>query len=160
MSKRKARIRDHMLGRHAESWPILQSIQESDLAAPVYEGEDRAWTVFDIVVHLADAEKGLLGQVRRLAAGEEVLPADFDLDRWNRGAVRRGAGRSLEELLDAIEAHFQEALDFLGEIDEGKLDLTGRSSFGDMRTAEEFFLRMANHRWEHTSDLRSQLKPS
>ena len=158
MGERKASIQDHMQRQHAESWPILSGLSKTDLDQPVYSGENPQWTVKDVLGHLADSERGLLGQVSRLVAGAMTVPDDFDLDRWNRSAVRKGSDIGVSQLLKDIENAYQDALNFLAELDEGVLDLRGRHASGRILSAERFFLQMADHRAQHAADISASLR--
>lgn len=158
MSERKASIREHMQRQHAESWPVLNDLSDADLAQPVYSEEATGWTVRDVLGHLADSERGILGQVQRLIAGEVTVPEDFDLDRWNQSAVRKRAEVEVDQLLQDIENAYQDALTFLEDLEDQTLDLRGRHARGDTLSAEGFFRRMANHRARHATDIRESLQ--
>lgn len=158
MSERKQSIRAYMEARHAESWPILQSLRPEDLDRPVYGHGEEGWRIREVMVHLADAERGLLGQVKRLCAGEQTVPPDFDLERWNRRTVRKYADRPLEELLQQIEASFQEALAFLDSLPEEKLDLVGRHPSGQMLSTEDYLRRIVDHRLTHAQHIQQSLR--
>jgi len=156
VSERKQAIEAYVRLAHEETWPVLAVIPEAARATPVY-GEGGPWTVRDVVAHLADAESGLLGQVQRLLAGEVTVPPDFDLNRWNRSAVRRSQGRLFEDLIEEIRRSHLEAVSTLQSCSEDGLDLQGRHSSGEILSAEGFFRRMADHRREHTHDIRQAL---
>jgi len=153
MSERKRAIEAYLQQAHQATWPVLAAIPEEARERIVYSEADGPWTVRDVVAHLADAEAGLLGQVRRLMAGKVTVPADFDLNRWNRSAVRRSQGRAFDELVEQIAISHRETTTTLETCDEAALDLQGRHSSGDVLTAEGFFRRMADHRQEHTRDI-------
>lgn len=153
MSERKDQLRTHLESRHAETWPVLQSLSTDDLSVTVYLNDDQTWTVKDLIGHLADGERGNLGQVQRLVAGGQTVPEDFDLDRWNRSAVRKSGKLQPDELLTSIAEHYQMALDFLAGLDDDQLDLVGRHSSGEMLSAEGFLRRMVDHRAEHVADI-------
>jgi hypothetical protein len=157
MSERKQAIRDYLLSGHERTWPVLTSLKPDDMTASVYGDGETLWTVREIVGHLADSERGLLGQVSRLVAGEVTVPEDFDLTRWNRGAVRKRAGMQVSELMQQIETAFHDALRFLEGLDEAALDLEGRHSSGKIMNAEGFLRRMADHRSEHVADIQAAL---
>ena len=157
MSERKDQLRSHMENRHAETWPFLQGLTEGDMPVEVYSSEDATWTVKDLLGHLADGERGNFGQAKRLVAGEQTVPEDFDLDRWNRGAVRRAAETSPDDLLGAIAEAYSAALAFLETLDESDLDKVGLHSSGETMTTEGFLRRMVNHRLEHVTDIKSAL---
>ncbi len=157
MSERLLSIEAYMRDAHDDTWQVLQGLDEVSAKEPVYGQEGAEWSVRDVVAHLADAESGLLGQVQRLLAGEVTVPEDFDLDRWNRSAVRRSRKHSLADLIHQIDASYQEALATLRSVDETSLDLAGRHSSGAILTVEGFFRRMADHRREHTRDLQAAI---
>ncbi len=157
MSERKDEIRSHMESRNAETWPFLEGLTESEMPVEVYSSEENTWTVKDLLGHLADGERGNLGQAQRLVAGEQTVPAGFDLDRWNRGAVRRAAKSSTAELLEVISESYSNALDFLDSLDESDLDKSGLHSSLETMTTEGFLRRMVDHRFEHVTDMQSAL---
>lgn len=157
MSERKEALRNHMEIRHAETWPFLERLAEIDMPVVVYSSEEATWTIKDLLGHLADGERGNFGQASRLVAGEQTVPPDFDLDRWNRGAVRRAAKISLADLLAAIAESYSTALTFLETLDDDDLDLVGLHSTGEMMTTEGFLRRMVNHRLEHVTDMQAAL---
>jgi hypothetical protein len=153
MSRREL-IRDQIQKSHQKSWPILTDLSPKHADLPVYKGDNRSWTVKDIVIHLADAERGMLGQLKRLVSGQVTVPPDFDLSRWNRSIVRKRSDSKLSDLLLEIQTAYTEVLDFLEGIDQDSLDLEGRHPTGEMLSAEGYFLRIANHRLEHAVDIR------
>jgi hypothetical protein len=158
MSDRKQTIADYLRQSHAATWPVLSSLTEADLGLPVFGDGEAQWSIGDLVAHLADAESGILGQVQRLMAGQPTVPEGFDLDRWNRSAVRRNKARPLPDLLEHILKAHREALSTLEATDDSSLDLSGRHARGDILTAEGFFRRMADHRRDHTGDIQHALK--
>lgn len=157
MSERKAGVRAHMENRHTQSWPILSELQEDTWERPVYSETEQTWRVKEILAHLADSERGMLGQVQRLVAGQVTVPPDFDLDRWNQSAVRKGAAKPVDQLVDQILISYQDSISFLEQLDDEALDLEGRHSRGDQLSIEGFFRRMADHRAEHAQDIANAL---
>lgn len=158
MSERKEALRSHMEARHAETWPILEGLKGSDMLLEVYSAEGGTWTVKDLVGHLADGERGNLGQAKRLVAGEQTVPPDFDLDRWNRGAVRRATATAPSELMRAIAESYSGALVFLESLDDNDLDKLGLHSSGETMTTEGFLRRMVDHRLEHVTHIQAVLE--
>lgn len=154
MSERKQEIRDYVVRQHNKTWAILQSLGSHQLDTHVYgHGEGEGWTVRELVAHLGEAEGGLLVQAKRVAEGERPLPPDFDIDRWNRSAVRKRKDAPLEEHLSSIEKAHGEALAFLEEIEESKLDNEGVRPGPERITVEGLLRRMVNHRAQHVEDM-------
>jgi hypothetical protein len=153
MNARTRAIHDDLAGAHAETWPILSGLSPDDLQVELYVEGETGWRVREAVAHLADAQRGLLGQIRRLVVGEATVPEGFDLNRWNRGAVRRRAEKTFEELLEELRSGHEEALAYLPTLSDEALDRRGRHPGGEWLTAEGYFHRMANHRREHVADI-------
>jgi hypothetical protein len=158
MSERKDSIRNHLVSRHCESWPILESLSLDQLPTSVYSHGTDTWTAGEVLAHLADSETGLQFQLKRLAAGEDGVPEDFELDRWNRSAARRNAEHSLDELREKILHAYEQALALLDETDENSFDMRGRVATGETLSIEELFLRIGNHRLEHAGDIQRALE--
>lgn len=157
MSQRKDAIRQQMTRAHVETWSVLSGLSAADLDRRVYAAHAEGWSVHQVVAHLADAERGLLGQARRVAEGKDGVPADFDRERWNRGAVRRKANVAVPELLREIQQAHEEGLAFLSQVPEVQLDLSGRTSMGIALTVEGLLRRIGDHRREHVADIRQAL---
>jgi len=157
MSDRKAEIRKFVVEKHAESWAVLSRLGAGVWGRRVYSEEGSNWTVRDLLAHLADAEAGQLAQIRRLLAGQQTLPADFDLDRWNRSVVAKRADLTPADHLAAIQSSYEQGLALLDEIAEAKLDRVGRHARGDDISIERFFRRMAAHRAMHAEQVQRAL---
>jgi len=151
--RRKDAIHKALLSAHALSWPVLTSLTEQDFTHTVYSHGEERWSVRDLVSHLADAEKGLLGQVQRLVQGATTVPDGFDLARWNRGAVRKRASLPFADLLEELLTTHHAVLRFVDEVGEDQLDLRGRAGSGETLSAEGFLRRIADHRRAHVLDL-------
>ena len=157
MTDRKSRILQAVEKDHALSWAILSSIPAEGWARRVYSEEGADWTVRDLVAHLADSEGGQMGQLQRLLRGGQTLPPDFDLQRWNRSAVAKRAGRAPEEHLSEILAAYHSGQTLLEGATEGDLDRVGRHARGDDLTVEAFFLRIASHRLQHAREIQQAM---
>ena len=157
MSDRKTALRERIAADHAASLEILKAIPAEKWATPVPSDEGASWTARDVLAHLAVSESGQLGPLRRALAGEVTLPADFDLNRYNRGSVKKRADKSAAELLAEIEAGHAEVLAQLEQTPEAALDKTGRHARGDTLTVEQFFGRITEHRLQHARELQRAL---
>jgi hypothetical protein len=157
MTDRKQSLRDVLETAHQASWSVLSGLSPEECNVKVYAETPEAWTVRLVVAHLADAERGLLGQARRVLAGKSGVPLDFDRDRWNRSAVRRKASASLTALLQEIQDAHEEALSFLQDLDGEGMDRSGTGSMGYALTVEGFLRRMVEHRQEHVNDIRKAI---
>lgn len=152
MSDRKSDIREFIQACHQESWPFLTSLTVEDSGKLLYQDDGENWSIHTLISHLADSERGMLGQVKRALAGEMTVPDDFDLDRWNRGVAKRSADGTIPEFLDSILDAYQQCLELLDTLEESELDVQGRHASGDILTIEGFLRRIAKHRLRHAQD--------
>lgn len=158
MSDRKTALRERLLADHAASLAILRAIPAEQWATPVPSDEGANWTARDVLAHLAISEAGQLSPLRRTLAGEATLPADFDLNRYNRGSVKKRADKTPADLLAEIEAAHAEVLAQLEQTAAADLDKTGRHARGDVLTVEQFFVRITEHRRQHAEELQRFLQ--
>jgi hypothetical protein len=150
-TSRAARLNLFLREAHAQSWPHLVRLAEQAGAVMVYSGQP-GWTVRELLAHLADAERGMLGQAQRIVRGEPALPEGFDLARWNRRAVEKRAAASTAGLLADIESAHRAWVEFVVALDDAALDRQGRTAEGELLTVEAFARHAAEHRMNHTCD--------
>lgn len=153
MSTRKDALRRQVTADHAVSLAILKAFTPDQWSHPVPSDEGAAWTARDVLAHLAISETGQLGQITRCLAGEVTVPDDFDLNRFNRGSVKKRADKTPAELIAEIEAGHAQVLAQLDRTPEADLDKTGRHARGDTLTIEHFFQRITDHRLAHAREL-------
>lgn len=139
---------------------FLGGLSDTEWETPV-QSEGERWTVRDIVSHLADTEMSQAALVRAVVAGLDTIPDDFDIDRWNRGRVRRMADRTPAELITGLAAGRTTLLDLLAELTEDDLARTGRHpAVGEAVTVDRFLELMAWHEGAHLTEMRSGLESS
>jgi hypothetical protein len=112
-----------------------------------------AWTAGQLLTHLAISDQGQSNTVMAVAKGEELVPADFDIDRYNKRSVEKRAEMTPAEarkMLDDTRASFN---DWLDHQDEATLDLTGRHGSLNVYSIAEFLQVMAAHERAHADDI-------
>ncbi|PJF40884.1 MAG: hypothetical protein CUN55_12245 [Phototrophicales bacterium] len=135
---------------------ILEQV-DNRWETPVYS-DGAAWNVRQLLIHLSVADKGMLGQIQRIVAGEEGVPEDFDLERYNRRSVEKRETMTVEEARAAIENAHQEILQWLDNIeDESVLDLEGRHGSLNIMTIEQILIIIGNHKRDHAKDIAKAL---
>jgi uncharacterized protein (TIGR03083 family) len=153
---RKTALRQELVDAQLQLRQVLNRVEPEDWSrvSPANEG----WSVQQILTHLTTAETGFIGTLKRMAAGEGGVPADFDPNRWNAGQLRRNADVSPQELRTQIEKSHQDMLALLDSIDESALDHRGHLSSGVDGSTEDNFRLVAYHKRGHTDDIRAALK--
>ena len=78
------------------------------------------WTVRQVLIHLADAEKAHRRYIQGLIAGTLTTTtadaATFDIDRWNKGSIARRDAETVAEALVRLAAEREATLAFLPTI--------------------------------------------
>jgi hypothetical protein len=158
MSQRKDMIRLMLVSRHGESWAVIQALHPEHDNVQVYGNGTDPWNVHDVLAHLVDAETGIQAQIRKLVAGEDAVPSDFDIHRWNRSVVRRGAEFSLDELRKRLLQAYEQVLTLVDELEEDDFNMRGFASPGRIRSVQDLILGVADHRLEHALDIQRAIE--
>jgi hypothetical protein len=157
MSDRTDQLRQTIQADDAASMAIFRRLSAEQWDRPVPSDEGAGWKARDVLAHVAVSEGGQLVVIQRVLAGEGGVPADFDLNRYNRRAVQKQAERSVEDFLASIERDHAQALQALDALSQADLDKTGRHARGDTLTVAQFFNRITEHRRQHAEELARHL---
>jgi uncharacterized protein (TIGR03083 family) len=149
---RKDAIRQDLVEAQRALLDALDQVGPADwLRSSPYEG----WTVRDLLTHLTTAESGFVPTLRRMAAGEGGVPADFDPNRWNAGQLRRRGDPLPEQLRAELESAHTDMVALLDSLDDMALDHRGHLSSGAEGSTEDNFRLVASHKRGHTRDIRA-----
>ena len=113
------------------------------------------WTVRDLLTHLTTAESGFVPALRRMAAGQGGVPADFDPNRWNASQLRRRGDPPPDQLRAELESAHSEMLALLDSLADAALDNRGNLSSGREGSTGDNFRLVADHKRSHTQDIRA-----
>ncbi len=155
MSQESVRINE-IVRRLNESRAYLNSVIR-DLTSEQWEmpvqQTDARWTARQMLGHLRDAEKGMTGQITRIAAGQDGVPADFDLNRWNNRQIEKLADKSVAEIvseLETVRANLRGIIDALTDAD---LDKRGRHGSLQIMSIEAMLHLIAAHQMQHAPEI-------
>jgi hypothetical protein len=135
---------------------ILDRLQPDDWEKPIQE-EDQHWTARQIVSHMVSAQKGMSGQIARISAGEETVPPDFDLNRWNRRSVEKSADKTPQELLAALDEDREALKQTLRGLQDSDFDKRGRHGSLRIMSVEEIAHLIGTHEAEHARIIAEKL---
>ena len=119
---------------------------------PVYT-EGAAWTVRQLAIHLMISDKGQTTTAMGIARGEDPVPADFDLERYNRRSVEKRADAGLDDVRASLATSFAEREAWLDTLDDAALDKHGRHGSGRILTVAQIMQVMADHERDHANDI-------
>ena len=111
------------------------------------------WDLRTLVVHVADADRGHNAQAMNITQGRDIIPEDFDIQRYNRRTTEKNTGKTLQEARDELKRYRQELLDWLQTIDEALLDKRGRHATLAIMSAEEVIRFGMKHERGHADDI-------
>src|SRR5579859_842244 len=135
---------------------VLNQLEPGDWEKSIQEA-DQQWTVRQIVAHLVDAQKGMTGQIAKINAGTEAIPADFDLSRWNKRAVEKSADKTQQELLAALAEGHGALMQLIESMAESDFQKQGRHSSLRIMTLEEIGKEVGTHEMEHAQVIADKL---
>ncbi len=111
------------------------------------------WNPRQIAVHLADADRGYNNQIFAFAEGREIIPSDFDLERYNRRITEKRAEVTMDEARKSLAESRVALIAWLDAQDEAALEKSGRHATLKIMTIREVLELQANHERGHANDI-------
>jgi hypothetical protein len=128
--------------------------QAANLGEVQIYSEGAQWTVRQLAIHLAIADKGHNSMVFHYAEGKEFIPADYDIERFNKRSVERQAEMTLEQARESLRQSRAEMLAWFETVsDESVLDKEGRHANLQIMPISRILDIMAGHEDLHTADI-------
>lgn len=121
------------------------------------QADGEQWTARQLIIHLSTAEPGLLVQMQRTVAGEQTIPDDFDLNRWNNSRVRKGADLTPADLQARLAENRAQVLAFMDTLSEADMGKEGRHPLFGMLTIAAYLQLIGDHELLHTGEIRAAL---
>jgi hypothetical protein len=151
MSERIAKIKEDL----ADGRRYLNNVfdQVGDRWDTQVYSEGAAWTVKQLAIHLMITDKGHNNMLKGIDSGEETVPADFDLERFNRRSVEKRADTPIDEVRSSLATTAAEREAWLDTIDEATLDKKGRHGTMRILTIEQILGVVALHDRDHAADI-------
>jgi uncharacterized damage-inducible protein DinB len=137
---------------HKQLLATLAKLSADDWSLEIQENDQR-WTVKQVLLHLVDAQRGMTVQMRAFQAGKEVIPPDFDLNRWNKRNVEKNADKTSEELLTTLNAGHEDVIALVKTLTAEDLDKIGRHSSLAMLSIEQLGHLIASHEATHAEEI-------
>ncbi len=112
-----------------------------------------AWTARQLLVHLALSNQGLNNQVMGIAEGREVIPADFDIQRYNKRSVEKRADMTIEEARAALNEARTALFNWMAAVDDSVLPREGRHASLQIMSVDAILDLIADHERAHADDI-------
>lgn len=111
------------------------------------------WNTRQVLIHITEADRGHNFQAMNIAEGKEVIPADFDVERYNARTTEKFAAKTVEEARAELDANRQALLDWLDALPDEKLEREGRHASGTTMTVRNIIRMQALHAQGHARDI-------
>lgn len=158
MYRERKTIMEKLAATRADLVRVARDLDGESWTHPVYShGEEKEWSAMDLLRHLVWAEGGMLRLMRQIRAGEEGVPADFDLDRYNAAGIGKLKEELPADLLLRLEQNRNDLLAFVSTLEEGDWEKRGRHGSLRIMTIQEILEMVADHEAQHLADLREAL---
>lgn len=155
MSERREFLQAKLRETRSQLNTVLDQV--GDRAETQVYSDGLAWTVRQVVAHLADAEKGHYNQLTNIAEGRDIIPPDFDIERYNKRVTEKTAEKTIEQSRADLEVIRAQLVDWLNTVDDEKLDRTGRHASLKIMSVHEILKLLYRHERLHTTDIANAL---
>lgn len=119
---------------------------------------DGEWSVHHILRHIVTSEFSMNGLIQMIVAGGAGAPEDFDIDRFNRGQIRKQETKSSAELQAMMAQNHQATLQLLETLSDEDLEKRGRhGGLGRETSVRTIFKIIAGHNLQHAQDVQAAL---
>jgi hypothetical protein len=152
MSERIAKHKQRLTETRQKLVDALQRIGERGDEQIYSDGAQ--WTLRQLAIHLALADKGHNQMVYRYSRGEPFIPDDYDIDRYNRSSVSKHATMTVADALASLAESRAAFLAWLDEQeDDSFLEMRGRHPARNVVSVDSIIKIMALHEAGHTKDI-------
>jgi hypothetical protein len=144
-------IRAELESTRAAYHTLLNSIPEADWQR---KSGNRAWTVKQLMSHLASAPAYTAGSIGMVRRGKGFNPPGFLVNTFNVLTPRWGArGATPESAGEQYDAGHEKLIALLDTVEDGEWQ-KGSRFFGQHQTIEQLFRSVPEHFKEHEPDIR------
>lgn len=158
---KKVALKEHLNQARAQLLAIVEQIQARDLWDVPVQAEGERWTALQMLRHLQDAQLGLTGQLKRLVMGEQTVPQDFDINRWNARQQRKMEDASLtpDQALESLAVGQQALFEFIDSIQDEDWAREGwQAGLQQMLPLERLIYVVGEHEAQHAAEMANALE--
>lgn len=135
---------------------VLDRVPEGLWEQQIYS-DGAQWTLRQLLIHLALADHGQNNVLMGIAEGKNLIPEDYDLNRYNSGSVNKKKDMTIEEARTGLAQSRARLVEWLNQTDEAVLDNQGRHASLHILSIAQILDVMANHEEGHTTDIEAMI---
>lgn len=157
---KKRDIKDKLTAVRQETLRVVGQMTVEEWNRPAGEGESEGepWRAIDVLRHVTDSERGMTALMAQIQAGGEGVPADFDLERWNRRVVTKMQDKGPAELLADMGANRQALFAFIDTLAGDDWAKKGRHASLRILSIEQVCHLIADHERAHVQELQLRMR--
>lgn len=158
MSEPHLELADALEAEGVKTLEFFRSLKPEHLSAQIYT-DGLAWKTHDLLAHFVEVEGSILKIISRIAAGEEGVPADFDIDRWNaRHTTEMSQQHDDAALIEEFAKRRAATVAFVRSLKPEQLELRGRHPALGVTEVKHMLKLMYIHLQGHQRDIKRALK--
>ena len=157
MSEHAARLANRLLREGEKTRLFFSQIPETILEKSLYS-EGASWTVHQVIVHLVESEDSLPRLFKHIVDGGSGVSKDFDLNRYNEGAVKKLELLPLEGLAKIFVERRNLAVEFVQGLSDDDLNKEGFHPFLGQAPVKEMIRLFYLHAQIHLRDIRKLIE--
>lgn len=151
MASDKAHLRQKLLDSRAFLDSVLDQVGDR-WDVQVYS-DGAAWNVLQLLRHLADSDRGQSKTAMAIARGEDPIPPDFDLERYNQRMTEKHAAMTAEQAREQMRGTREALLAWLDDVEDAALQQQGRHASLQVFSVAQYLKIMALHERTHAQDI-------
>jgi hypothetical protein len=136
---------------HQKTRQVFCQLTSEEWQVPLYNEPE--WSAYNLLAHFVSAEEQLLRLSQNVVENGPGAPEGFDIDQFNAQEQARNQGRSVGELLVALDQARQRTIDWARNLTEEQLDKIGRHPALGKVSVEAMLTAMYGHQILHLRDL-------
>jgi hypothetical protein len=136
---------------------IFSGLADEQWNVEVYT-EGATWTIRNVLAHFVTSERGLVKLFESIRQGGTGAADDFSIDRYNEAQQQRTKQFTPAELLEQYKSVRANSIEWVSNLKESDLEITGRHPFLDVTTIREMVKMLYLHNQIHYRDLKKVLK--
>lgn len=151
MTPRLEQLQQTLTDSHAYVSRVLDAVGDG-WDTQIYS-DGAAWTARQLLIHLVISNQGLNNQVFGIAEGREVIPPDFDINRYNKRSVEKKAEMTNAEARASLNEARTALFQWMAAVDDSVLEREGRHASLQIMSLEVMLQLIADHERAHADDI-------
>lgn len=152
MSEKIAQHIEKLNAARARLEAVLDAVPENLWEQQIYS-EGAQWTVRQLLIHLMISDAGQNRVMMSIAEGKDLIPPDYDLERFNKRSVEKQAEITPAQARAALKESRQTLLDWLNTLTDATLEMQGRHASMQIMSISQILDVVANHEVGHANDI-------